>query len=64
MTTPTTPTTRTVPELVALAVVPWSKFDDATIEAIATEAAHYGDAALYRRAIAALRRRNILRRSS
>jgi len=54
----------TTPDLVALAVVPWSKFDDATIEAIAVEAAHYGDAALYRRAVAALRRRNILRRSS
>jgi hypothetical protein len=47
----------TLPELLARPRIPWARLDTATIEAVAIEAAQYRDAVLYRRAVAALRRR-------
>ena len=47
----------TLADLLSRPRVPWARMDAATIEAVAYEARLYGDAVLYRRAVAALRRR-------
>lgn len=51
----------TLADILARPRVPWARMDAATIEAVAYEARLYGDAALYRRAIRALRRHSVPR---